>query len=147
MTCYFFLDWDCTFCTLEKAKQLWKVPEIPCWDLLFGFFKFYSDSTKLRQFVLCPAIGNAIPKNNFYDIPKTTPELLGFHKKKNGKPIDWCIRLRDNFHGEGLAVQDPFDLFHNITKVIIPRKLQTFSYLCNETMEVMKNDRVQPYYA
>lgn len=142
----FIEDWDCTFCTLEKAKQIWKVPEIPCWDLLFGFFKFYSNSTLLQQFVLCPAIGSAIPKNSFYDVPKATPELLGFNKKRNGKPIDWCIRLRDNFHGEGLAVQDPFDLFHNITKVIIPRKLQTFSYLCNKTMEVMKNG-VQPYYA
>ncbi|XP_060862607.1 uncharacterized protein LOC132939454 [Metopolophium dirhodum] len=142
----FIEDWDCTFCTLEKAKQIWKVPEIPCWDLLFGFFKFYSDSTLLQQFVLCPAIGSAISKNKFYDVPRATPDVLGFSKKKNGQPIDWCIRLRDNFHGDGLAVQDPFDLFHNITKVIIPRKLQTFSYLCNKTMEVMKNG-VQPYYA
>ncbi|XP_025198194.1 uncharacterized protein LOC112596619 [Melanaphis sacchari] len=142
----FIEDWDCTFCTLEKAKQIWKVPEIPRWDLLLGFFKFYSDSNRLKQFVLCPAIGQAIPKDKFYDIPMIKPDILGFNKKKKGKPIDWCIRLRDNFHGEGLAVQDPFDLFHNITKVIIPRKLQTFSYLCNKTMEVMNNG-VQPYYA
>ncbi|XP_060841499.1 uncharacterized protein LOC132922160 [Rhopalosiphum padi] len=142
----FIEDWDCTFCSLEKAKQIWKVPEIPCWDLLLGFFKFYSDSNRLKQFVLCPAIGQAIPKDKFFDIPMVLPDILGFNKKKNGRPTDWCIRLRDNFHGEGLAVQDPFDLFHNITKVIIPRKLQNFSYLCNKTMEVMNNG-VQPYYA
>ncbi|XP_050058890.1 uncharacterized protein LOC114129116 isoform X2 [Aphis gossypii] len=142
----FIEDWDCTFCTLEKAKQIWKVPEIDCWDLLLGFFKFYSDSNRLKQFVLCPAIGQAIPKDKFYDIPITNPELLGFNKKKIGRPNDWRTKLKDYFHGEGLAVQDPFDLFHNITKIISPRKLQTFSYLCNKTMEVMNNG-VQPYYA
>lgn len=144
---FFLLDWDCTFCTIEKAKISWKVPVIPCWDLLFGFFKFYSDPNRLRQFVLCPATGDAISKDIFFNIPVTDKiNKFGFNKKKNGKPFEWCVRLKENFYGEGLAVQDPFDLFHNITKTIIPRKLEIFTHLCNKTMEVMNNG-VLPYYA
>uniref|UniRef100_A0A2S2QSL2 Speckle targeted PIP5K1A-regulated poly(A) polymerase n=2 Tax=Sipha flava TaxID=143950 RepID=A0A2S2QSL2_9HEMI len=142
----FIEDWDCTFCTLEKAKQIWIVPEIPCWDLLFGFFKFYSDFNRLKQFVLCPAIGKALPKEIFYKVPVESPDLMGFNKKRIGRPYNWSMRLKENFHGEGLAVQDPFDLFHNITKTIVPKKLQGFSHLCTKTMEVMNNG-IQPYYA
>ncbi|VVC43544.1 Hypothetical protein CINCED_3A009726 [Cinara cedri] len=141
----FIEDWDCTFCTPEKALQMWKVPEIPCWDLLLGFFKFYADPNKLKQFVLCPALGEAIPKEKFFDIPTTTPDILGFYKKKTGNVSQRCTKLRNNFFGEGLAVQDPFDLFHNITKTIVPKKLQGFSHLCNKTLEVMHNG-IQPYY-
>lgn len=71
---------------------------------------------------------------------------MGFNKKRIGRPIDWSMRLKDNFYGEGLAVQDPFDLFHNITKIIIPKKLQGFCNLCTKTIEVMNNG-IQPYYA
>lgn len=140
------LDWDCTFCSIEKAKQIWKVPEVPCWDLLFGFFNFYSNPNRLKQFVFCPAIGKAISKDEFIDIPKNSPDILGFHKKKTGDVSQWCIKIRSNFYGEGLAVQDPFDLFHNITKTIVPRKLQNFSQLCDKTEVVMRNG-TQPYYA
>lgn len=76
----------------------------------------------------------------------TSPDILGFYKKKTGNAVQWSVKLRDNFLNEGLAVQDPFDLFHNITKIIVPRKLQGFSHLCYKTLEVMKNG-TQPYYA
>lgn len=125
---------------------MWKVPDISRWDLLFGFFKFYSDANRLKQFVLCPAIGEAIPKEKFINVPMTSPDVLGFYKKKTGDAVQRCVKLRENFHNEGLAVQDPFDLFHNITKIIVPRKLQGFSHLCFKTLEVMTNG-TQPYYA
>ncbi|XP_050540985.1 uncharacterized protein LOC126905387 isoform X2 [Daktulosphaira vitifoliae] len=35
----FIEDWDCTFCTPEKAKQMWKVPEISQWELLRSYSK------------------------------------------------------------------------------------------------------------
>lgn len=73
-------------------------------------------------------------------------DILGFNKKKIGNPSLWCVKLRGNFLNDGLAVQDPFDLFHNITKTIVPRKLQGFSHLCKQTLEVM-NKGIQPYYA
>lgn len=147
LSCFiFFLDWDCTFCSIGTAKQIWRVPEIPCWDLLYGFFKFYSDPNRLKQFVFCPAIGEAIPKENFFDIPLNSRDILGFYKRRNGSATQRCMKLRNNFYGEGLALQDPFDLFHNITKTIVPRKLQSFSHLCNKTLEVM-NKGTQPYYA
>jgi len=113
---------------------------------LCGFFSFYSDSNRLKQFVLCPAIGKIILKETFFDIPLQNPDELGFYKKKYGNITQWCDKLRRNFSGEGLAVQDPFDLFHNITKTIVPRKLQNFSHLCNQTLKVM-NKGIQPYYA
>lgn len=74
---------------------------------------------------------------------------MGFYKKRIGRPSEWSMRLKDHFYGEGLAVQDPFDLFHNITKTIGPKKLQVFSHLCTKTMEVMNNNKgiFQPYYA
>lgn len=75
-----------------------------------------------------------------------TPDVLGFYKKKTGNASQWCNKLKINFSGEGLAVQDPFDLFHNITKAISPRKLQCFSHLCCKTSEVMTKV-TQPYYA
>lgn len=75
-----------------------------------------------------------------------SPDILGFYKKKTGNFTEWRIKLRTNFFGKGLAVQDPFDLFHNITKTIIPRKLQGFSHLCKKTKEIMDNE-IQPYYA
>jgi len=140
LICLFLLDWDCTFCTLEKAKQIWEVPMISCWDLLFGFFKFYSDSEYLKKFAFCPAIGKAIPKDYFHEVPILKPDILGFNKKRNGNCVDWCIILKNKFLGEGLALQDPFDLFNNLTKCIVSRKLQTFSHLCNKTMEVMNNE-------
>jgi len=140
LICFIFiLDWDCTFCTLEKAKQIWEVPMISCWDLLFGFFKFYSNFEYLKRFVFCPAIGKFIPKDNFHKIPTLRPNILGFHKKKNGNTTDWSTILKNNFQGEGLALQDPFDLFNNLTKCIVPRKLQAFSHLCNKTVEVMND--------
>lgn len=142
----FLLDWDCTFCSPEKAKQIWKVREISCWDLLLGFFQFYADPSKLKQVVLCPAIGRAIPKENFFEIPLKTPDELGFYKKKTGNNNQWGDRLRRSFFGEGLAIQDPFDLFHNITRTIVPRKLQNFSHLCQQTLEVMHKVN-QPHYA
>lgn len=122
------------------------MPKISRWDLLFGFFKFYADPNRLKTFVFCPVIGKAIPKKQFFDIPSTNPDLLGFNKKRTGNATQWCIKLRNNFSGEGLAVQDPFDLFHNITKIIVPKKLQAFSHLCNKTLEVMTG-ATQPYYA
>lgn len=142
---FLFLDWDCTFCPIEIAKQIWKVPQIPCWDLLYGFFKYYSEHSKLKHLVLCPVIGEAIPKAKFVDIPMNNKDILGFYKKKNCD-AQRSTKIMGNFFGEGLAVQDPFDLFHNITKVIIPRKLQIFSHLCKKTYEVMHNG-IQPYYA
>jgi hypothetical protein len=87
-----------------------------------------------------------LPKEIFYKVPVESPDLMGFNKKRIGRPYDWSMRLKENFHGEGLAVQDPFDLFHNITKTIVPKKLQGFSHLCTKTMEVMNNG-IQPYYA
>ncbi|XP_015377735.1 PREDICTED: terminal uridylyltransferase 7-like [Diuraphis noxia] len=135
----FIEDWDCTFCTLEKAKQFWKVPMISCWDLLFGFFKFYSNFEYLKKFVFCPAIGKIISKDNFYKIAILRPDIIGLKKKKKGNLTDWCATLNNNFQGEGLALQDPFDLFNNLTKCIELRKLKTFSHLCNKTMEFMNN--------
>lgn len=71
---------------------------------------------------------------------------MGFFKKRTGDVNQHCFKLETNFSGEGLAVQDPFDLFHNITKTIIPRKLHCFSFLCNKTLNIMHNG-IQPYYA
>jgi len=110
---------------------------------LVNFFNFYSNPNSLKKFVFCPAIGEAVPKEHFVETPITNPDKLGFNKKRIGNPTQWCAKLRNNFSGEGLAVQDPFDLFHNITKIIVPRKLQVFSHLCSKTLEVMN----QPYYA
>jgi len=112
---------------------------ISCWDLLFGFFKFYSNFEYINEFVFCPVIGKIISKDNFHKIPILRPDILDFNKKQNGNPSDWCIILKNNFQGEGLALQDPFDLFNNLTKCIVTSKLQTFSHLCNKTMEVMNN--------
>lgn len=113
---------------------------------MLGFFSFYADSNRLEQFVLCPAVGKAIPKENFFDIPLKTPDEFGFYKKRTSNHTQCCNKLKQNFFAEGLAVQDPFDLFHNITKTIVSRKLQHFSHLCSQTLEVMHN-RIQPYYA
>ncbi|XP_050062298.1 uncharacterized protein LOC114122721 isoform X2 [Aphis gossypii] len=127
----FIEDWDCTFCTPEKAKQIWRVPNISYFDLLFGFFNYYSDLNRLRKSVLCPIIGQVIPKSDLYNIPM---------KKKNSEPPSETLRkLKNNFCGSGLALQDPLDLLNNITKRIRQRKLTMFSYLCNLTMEGMKN--------
>jgi len=61
-------------------------------------------------------------------------------KKKNSEPPSETLRqLKNNFYGNGLALQDPLDLLNNITKRIRQRKLTMFSYLCNITMEGMKN--------
>lgn len=61
-------------------------------------------------------------------------------KKKNSEPPSETLRkLKNNFCGSGLALQDPLDLLNNITKRIRQRKLTMFSYLCNLTMEGMKN--------
>lgn len=73
-------------------------------------------------------------------------DILGFHKKKTGDPTQRCIKIKGNFFGEGLAVQDPFDLFHNITKTILPKKLKIFCHLCDETKKIMNNGD-HPYYA
>ncbi|XP_003246117.1 terminal uridylyltransferase Tailor-like [Acyrthosiphon pisum] len=140
----FIEDWDCTFCTLEKAKQIWEVPTISCWDLLYGFFKFYSDPGDLKQFVFCPAIGKAISKDNFHKTPILYPDIFDL-KKKHGNPFGWSKLLKYKFCGENFALQDPFDLFNNLTRCIVPRKLRTFSHLCNKTMEVM-NNQVQKNY-
>ncbi|XP_050432069.1 uncharacterized protein LOC126840408 [Adelges cooleyi] len=142
----FIEDWDCTFCTPEMAKQIWKVPEIPPWELLNGFFSYYSNPITLKKLVLCPAIGETIPKDMFFNIPMNAKDILGFHKKKTGDPTQRCNEIRGNFFGEGLAVQDPFDLFHNITKTISLKKLNIFCHLCSKTKEIMSNG-VQFYYA
>ncbi|KAE9529068.1 hypothetical protein AGLY_012022 [Aphis glycines] len=126
----FIEDWDCTFCTLEKAKQIWRVPNISYFDFLFGFFNYYSDLNRLRKSVLYPIIGQVIPKSDLYNIPM----------KKNSEPLSETLRkLKNNFCGNDLALQDPLDLLNNITKRIRQKKLTMFSYLCNITMEGMKN--------
>ncbi|XP_026819407.1 terminal uridylyltransferase Tailor-like [Rhopalosiphum maidis] len=137
----FIEGWNCTFCTVEKAKQIWRVPAISRWNLLFGFLKFYSDSNKLNRIVLCPVIGTSILKDNMYKVPMMNPDILGFDPQNNGLPIDWCIKLKNSFRVEGLALQDPLDLLNNLTKRTKPDKLQIFSYSCNLSLEVMKNKR------
>lgn len=128
---WLFSDWDCTFCTPEKAKQIWRVPNISYFDFLYGFSNFYSDLNRLKKSVLCPIIGQIIPKSDLYNIPK---------EKKNSEPSSETLRkLRNNFCGDGLALQDPLDLFNNITKRIRQKKLTTFSYLCNINMKGMKD--------
>lgn len=87
-----------------------------------------------------------MPKEKFLNMPMNSQELFVFNKIKCGGTTQNSTRIKGNFSGEGLALQDPFDLFHNITKVIVPRKLQGFCYLCNKTLEVMTNGTL-PYYA
>uniref|UniRef100_A0A2S2NYM1 PAP-associated domain-containing protein n=1 Tax=Schizaphis graminum TaxID=13262 RepID=A0A2S2NYM1_SCHGA len=137
----FIEGWNCTFCTTEKAKQIWKIPAISRQHLLFGFLKFYSDANRLNQTALCPAIGYFIPKDNINKVPMLNPGILGFNTPKNVKPSDWCTQFKNAFRGEGLALQDPLNLFNNLTKRTTLDKLQIFSYSCNSSLEVMKNKR------
>lgn len=69
------------------------------------------------------------------------PDVLGFDPQKNGKLIEWGIKLKNSFRVEGLALQDPLDLFNNLTKRTKLDKLRIFSYSCNSSLEVTKNKR------
>jgi hypothetical protein len=76
-----------------------------------------------------------------YNVPMMNPVILSFDQKKNGQLIEWGIKLKNSFRVEGLALQDPLDLFNNLTKRTKPDKLRIFFYSCNSSLEVMKNKR------
>ncbi|KAF0771011.1 terminal uridylyltransferase Tailor-like [Aphis craccivora] len=90
-------------------------------DVILGLHFLYSrksqtDIENLKKNVLCPIIGQIIPKSDLYNIPIPM-------KKKNSEPPSETLRkLKKSFYGDGLALQDPLDLLNNITKRIRLRK-------------------------
>lgn len=103
--------------------------------MLLGFFQYYSDFNKLKNYVLCTITGKCMEKKSFFEnfikLPEINEIQLSMFKT-------WKPNIFSNFERcNGLTVQDPFELSFNITKKITGDNLSHFCELCDQTSALL----------
>ncbi|XP_050441887.1 terminal uridylyltransferase Tailor-like isoform X2 [Adelges cooleyi] len=127
--------WDCSFEMLPKPKTTEDTERR--FNLLYGFFQYYSDEKKFKSQVLCTFTGKCMKKSKFFsDFIK----LSEIKKTQRAKFKTLQSNIYKSFEKRnGLTLQDPFELSFNITKNITGDTLTRFCDMCYETMVLMDN--------
>jgi len=130
---FFLSGWDCTFgewssCNISDDKR----PK-----LLLGFYQFYANKKKLKEYVLSTCTGQRIKKHKFYD---NFSQLSGLSKIQRTKFKTSLSKVDSSFEKcYGLVLQDPFELSFNLTKNIYKQVLTDFCDLCNQSATLLIN--------
>ncbi|XP_044255317.1 uncharacterized protein LOC123005576 [Tribolium madens] len=118
----------------EKMKEFVRPYTGNVKQLLRDFFYYYSKFDYANH-VVCPLLGNAIPKLFFNERPH---ELLPIEMKSYVQRIQ--SENGEQFQFRGLTpfcIQDPFDLSHNLTKACQNGTITRLKALCTLTYELL----------
>lgn len=128
----FITGWNCTFETWSGDIKRYNY-----FQLLNGFFKFYALENKTSNNVLCPLTGMLMTKDDFFvQFSQHSPDITNDQHKKFKS---FKSEIISNFERhEGLVIQDPLELSHNMAKSVPKDNLTQFRMLCNETATYLK---------
>lgn len=144
--------WDASFCeNLGKIKQASKLVPLPAYDPTFNnprgclyshallqlatdFFEIFAN-LDFSRFVVCPLLGDFVPKEGFRPgSEETLPDVLDRYKNW---AVNQEVKRRFNIN-TSLCVQDPFVLSFNVGGVTSQGTLLRFQLACAKTLQVLK---------
>jgi hypothetical protein len=108
------------------------VPELPIYELLLGFFRYYGKFDYMHC-VVCPFLGEVCYKKSFTEETDLPRVMTLYISQMSSKKAEY-FRIDSS-----MCVQDPFDLSHNLTKAVPILMLKRFKQYCNESISVLHN--------
>ncbi|XP_050434849.1 terminal uridylyltransferase Tailor-like [Adelges cooleyi] len=137
----FVEGWDTSICVQEiRVPTLTTVNlHTSKWDLLRSVFEFYSDTTTLKNYVLCPVLGQLIPKSTFYKdfLTKSSSEKnFRYQREMFGR----TKTIVDTNFGcsSRIEIQNPIKLCNNVSHWLLGKDMNNFIDLCVQSAKCMK---------
>lgn len=115
-------------------KQFLKPYTGTIYELLRDFFGYFS-KFDYNTSVVCPLLGNTIPKTLFLENKgqKLPPEMTNYIARIQSDDGE-MFRANSPF-----CIQDPFDLSHNLTKACNFGNINEFTGICTLTFELLQS--------
>lgn len=101
-------------------------------ELLKGFFEFYT-MFDFGLFIICPLLGEKIPKIKFLDESDLSDDFIGYKQYLQNVPNASRLAI-----DTAVCIQDPFELSRNVSAAIIDRHLDSFHSYCKDSYEICK---------
>ncbi|KAJ8686695.1 hypothetical protein QAD02_022489 [Eretmocerus hayati] len=121
--------WECGYLTdLPKDHST----DLTFKDCLQGFFTYYANFD-YQKLVVCPLIGEAVPKRRFA-YSEQLPEEMRFYEFRLANDKSIIFRI-----DSPLCLQDPLDLSQNITKAVKKYHLRCFRQYCQESQTILSS--------
>lgn len=116
------IDWHTTF-NQPAASELNISPTTRFEKHVKELFRYYGHKVDYANVVICPLIGRLLDRKNFYDenLPDSMDMLLFYQNE-----------MREKFLKKKapICIQDPFELSHNVGKLIDFNVLERFRQFC-----------------
>ncbi|XP_022182352.1 terminal uridylyltransferase Tailor-like isoform X1 [Myzus persicae] len=134
--------WDTRICFNHdqlKPKMSTK-SSLSTWELLRYFFEFYSDSNsiKLQYYVLCPVLGELLPKKTFYSTFITKVNDTGNYRCQIEKFEKSENLINSNFGSfNRIELQNPLKLCNNVIPWLSDKNMSLFIDLCTKSANSM----------
>lgn len=123
-----FNGWNFSYVLPERTADEGQSPRNSIFTLLKGFFDFYQ-SFDPKNVVVCPLLGDVVPREKFSQTPpaldESAFETYFKHLDNGGKPFNF---------GQQIAVQDPFELNFNVCSAF--HKYDKFQLFCKKAFNI-----------
>jgi len=139
---FFLSGWDTRICfNYDQLKpKISTKSNLSTWELLRNFFEFYSDSNSIRlqNYVLCPVLGELIPKATFYSTFITKVNDMGNYRCQIEK-FEKCETLINANFGSfnRIELQNPLKLCNNVIHWLSDKNMNLFIDLCTKSANSM----------
>lgn len=105
------------------------------WDLLRYFFKFYSDSNILQNYVLCTVFGKLLPKKTFYSNFIDKANTIENYNNQIQKFKECKTLINNNFgRFDRIELQNPLKLCNNVIPWLSDKNMKLFIDICTKSV-------------
>ncbi|XP_060835055.1 terminal uridylyltransferase Tailor-like isoform X1 [Rhopalosiphum padi] len=128
--------WDTRICfnNDQLKSKMFSKSNLSKWKLLRNVFKFYSDSIKLQNYVLCTVLGELLSKKTFHSTFITKVNAMGNYQCQIEKFEKSETLINTNFGSfNRIELQNPLKLCNNVIPWLSDKNMNLFIDLCTKS--------------